>query len=71
MAAIPWSQVEPYVERAFGKHGIIERADVIDEAYAENASDDLVDVIDAIGSRVFRSPEDVRRFLESQSLVSN
>ncbi|MGI8549661.1 MAG: hypothetical protein ACR2PL_02525, partial [Dehalococcoidia bacterium] len=63
MAEISWSQLEPFVAKAYEKQGRIERADVIDEAYAANADDDIIDTIDAIGSRVFNTPDDARSFL--------
>jgi hypothetical protein len=68
--AIAWSTIEPYVQQAYEQHGRIERADVIELAYADNANDDVIDTIDAIGSRVFNSPADVHSFLEGQHLVS-
>lgn len=68
--AIDWSTIEPYVEAAHVQHGRIERADVIDLAYGENADDDIIDTIDAIGSRVFDTPADVRAFLVAQKLVN-
>ena len=70
MAAVDWALLEPYVQSAYEQHGRIERADVIDLAYGENADDEVIDTIDAIGSRVFNSPEDVRTFLVGQKLVN-
>jgi len=70
MAAVDWSLLEPFVQGAFEQHGRIERADVIELAYGENADDDVIDTIDAIGSRVFSSPTDVRDFLTAQKLVN-
>ena len=70
MAAVDWALLEPYVQSAYEQHGRVERADVIDLAYGENADDDVIDTIDAIGSRVFNSPEDVHTFLVSQKLVN-
>jgi hypothetical protein len=70
MAAVSWSAIEPYVRSAFEAQGRVERADVIDLAYDNNADDDVIDAIDAIGSRVFNSPDDVRAFLAGQNLVS-
>lgn len=70
MAAVDWALLEPFVQTAFEQHGRVERADVIELAYAENADDDVVDTIDAIGSRVFNSIEDVRGFLVGQKLVN-
>ena len=68
--AIAWSAIEPYVRSAYDQHGRVERADVIDLAYADNADDDVIDAIDAIGSRVFNSPDDVRAFLTGQNHVT-
>lgn len=58
------------MQSAHEQHGRIERADVIEMAYDQNADDDLIDTIDALGSRVFNTPEDVRSFLVSQKLVN-
>ena len=70
MAAVDWALLEPYVQSVYELHGRIERADVIELAYGENADDDVIDTIDAIGSRVFNTPEEVRSFLVSQKLVN-
>jgi hypothetical protein len=70
MAAIDWALLEPYVQAAYEQHGRVERADVVDMAYAEDADDDVVDTLDAIGSRVFNTPADVRDFLVNQKLVN-
>ena len=70
MAAVDWALLEPYVQSAYEQHGRIERADVIDLAYDDGADDDVIDAIDAIGSRVFLTPDDVRAFLASQNLIS-
>jgi hypothetical protein len=67
--AVDWSQLETYVQSAYEQHGRVERADVIDLAYAENADDDVIDAIDAIGSRVFNTPEDVKAFLVGQRVI--
>ncbi len=70
MAAVPWRAIESYFVEAAETHGEIERQDVIDLAFAANASDDEIDAIDAVGSRVFRSVEDARAFLKSQDVIS-
>jgi hypothetical protein len=70
MAAVDWALLEPYVQAAYEDHGRVERADVIDLAYGDNADDDVIDTIDAIGSRVFNTPDDVRQFLVGQKLVN-
>ena len=68
--AVAWSEIETYVQRAFEANGRVERADVIDLAYDDNANDDVIDAIDVIGSRVFNSPDDVRAFLAGQNAVN-
>lgn len=68
--AIAWSSIEEYVTRAHELQGRVERADVIDLAYEANADDDVIDTIDAIGSRVFKTPDDVKAFLSGQNLIS-
>ena len=68
--AVSWSSLAPFVEEAFSRVGRVERADVVDLAYAENADDDVVDAADVIGSRVFQSVDAVRAFLVSQQAVS-
>lgn len=71
MAEISWSQIEPFIRQAHEKEGRVERADVIDAAYDANADDDVIDTIDAIGSRVFNTPEDAHAFLNNQKLVND
>lgn len=68
--AISWSTIEPFVTRAHEIQGRVERADVIDLAYADNADDDTIDTIDAIGSRVFPDVAAVKTFLLGQNLIS-
>jgi hypothetical protein len=68
--AVPWSKVEPYFQDAFAAQGQIEREDVINLAFGEDESDDVIDAIDAIGSRVFRSVEDAKAFLVGQNWVT-
>ena len=68
--AVAWSSIESYVQRAFDMQGRVERADVIDLAYNDNADDDIVDAIDALGSRVFQTVDATRDFLAGQKLVT-
>jgi hypothetical protein len=70
MAAVAWETIEPFFSQAFVGRGQVEREDVINLAFAASASDDVVDAIDALGSRVFRSVDDARAFLAGEGLVS-
>lgn len=70
MAAVSWSEVAKYFEDAFPLKGRVERRDVMDLADADLASDDVIDAIDAIGSRVFPTIEAAKEFLTSQGYIS-
>ena len=71
MAPVPWTEIERFFKEAFGNSGDVAREDVINLAFTENASDDAIDTIDAIGSRVFTSIEDAKAFLQGQSLITD
>ena len=68
--AVSWEQIEEYVSAAYGAAGRVERGDVVDRAFDSDAPDDVVDVLDAIGSRVFGTPDELRAFLREQGLLS-
>ena len=70
MASVPWSEVSKYFDDAFAYKGRIERRDVMELADADIASDDAVDAIDAIGSRVFPNIEAAKSFLEAQGYIA-
>jgi hypothetical protein len=67
--AVKWSRVAPYLENGYASEGRVERSGIVDRMYDEGADDDVVDTVDALGSRVFNSVEDARQFLLSQGLV--
>jgi len=69
MPTVEWSQIARYIEEAINTMGLVERARVIDMAYDDGASEDVIDVLDALGSRVFATAEDVREFLTTQKLI--
>jgi hypothetical protein len=66
-----WSAVAPYIERGFAESGRVERAAIIDRAYDDAADDDVVDAIDALGSRVFNTVDDAKAFLVAQGAVED
>jgi len=70
LAKVTWDMISKYVEQALNTWGQIERADLVEYAENDYASDDIIDALDAVGSRVFRTQEDVRRFLTDQSYIS-
>ncbi len=67
--AVSWGEIERYVTEVYGATGRVERADLVDRAFDEDAPDHVVDVLDAIGSRVFGTPDQLRAFLTEQGLV--
>ena len=70
MAAVPWEKLEPYFGAAFATRGQVEREDVINLAFGADESDDVIDAIDAVGSRIFRTLEDAKAFLVGQGVVA-
>ncbi len=70
MAMVKWDTISGYIDKAFSVKGRIERADVLDLADLDHPSDDVIDALDAIGSRVFTSTSDVRNFLIAQGYVT-
>lgn len=69
--AVKWSELEPFVQEAFDRVGRVERADVMDLAYEGDPSDDVVDAIDVIGSRVFPTVDAAHQFLLAQHAVED
>jgi hypothetical protein len=67
--AVKWSKVAPYIENGLASRGNIERSSIVDVAYDDAADDDIVDAIDALGSRVFMTVEETKAFLVSQGAV--
>jgi hypothetical protein len=67
--AVKWSKVAPYIENGLASRGNVERSSIVDAAYDDAADDDVVDAIDAMGSRVFNSVEEAKQFLLSQGAV--
>lgn len=69
MAAVKWETISGYIEKAYKGKQRVERADLIDLAEFDRASDDVIDALDAIGSRVFMSIDDVKTYLIAQGYV--
>lgn len=67
--AVKWTRVAPYLESGYASEGRVERSGIVDRMYDEGADDDVVDTVDALGSRVFSSVEDAKQFLLSQGLI--
>jgi hypothetical protein len=68
---VKWDKVAPHLERGYASQGRIERGSIVDAAYDEGADDDVVDTIDAMGSRIFNSVQEAKDFLLSQGLIED
>ena len=68
---VKWSKVAPYLENGFASQGRVERTSIVDAAYDDDADDDVVDAIDALGSRIFNSVDDAKQFLASQGIIED
>ena len=69
MAPVKWDTVSGYINDALSMNGRIERAPIVALAEMDDADDDIIDALDAVGSRVFESSSDVRDFLVTQGYV--
>lgn len=69
--AVKWSKIAPYIEGGFASEGRVERSAIVDKAYDDAADDDVVDALDGLGSRIFFSVEEAKKFLVSQGLVED
>ena len=70
MANVSWQDISQHVQDAFDTTGRVERRVILEFAEVANAPDDIIDAIDAIGSRVFPDVESAKSFLESQGQIS-
>lgn len=69
MAAVRWSQVVHYVEKAHVASGFVERGQLLEIAHQDGASDDVIRVLEALGTWAFATLEDARAFLQALRLV--
>ena len=69
--AVKWEKVAPYIEGGFAAQMRVERAGIVDAAYNDDADDDIVDTLDALGSRVFNTVDEAKQFLQSQGLIED
>ncbi|MFH1031383.1 MAG: DUF2795 domain-containing protein [Chloroflexota bacterium] len=70
MTAIKWDDISGYVDEVFKLTGKVIRADVLELAEKDGVSDDIIDALDALGSRTFNTVADVKTFLVQQGYVA-
>lgn len=67
--AVTWTKIAPYLEDCYTQQARVERTSMVDKAYDDGADDDVVDTLDALGSRVFNSVDEAKQFLVAQGLI--
>ena len=70
MTKVAWSDIADIIQKVYEANGRIERADAVALAEERDASDDVIDAVDAIGSRVFNTPEQAKDFLVAKEYVN-
>ena len=69
MSKVEWSAVEALVSHAFEGGAMPERQDLVDIAFANDASDDMVDALDSLPSRPVPSLDALKDHLTSKDLI--
>jgi hypothetical protein len=69
MAKASWSAVEALVKPVFDSGAQPERQDLVDLAFAKDASDDVVDALDSLGGRPIASLEALREQLSRNGVI--
>ena len=70
LPTLPWSAIAKYVEEAQSFKGRVERADCLDLAFSNHAPDEVIDALDALGSRIFPTVAAAKEFLVTQKQVA-
>jgi hypothetical protein len=65
-----WADIEALVGHLFEQGFAPERQDLIDLAFAKDASDDVVDALDTLSSRPVASLESLRELLEKNGVLA-
>jgi hypothetical protein len=70
MAKANWADVEALVKDWFDQGLQPERGDLVDLAYQKDASDDVIDALDTLGSRPVTSLENLKELLEKNGALA-
>lgn len=70
MAKAQWSDIEALVKPWFDQGLQPDRGDLVDLAYQKDASDDVIDALDTLGSRPVESLEQLRQLLEKNNAIA-
>lgn len=69
MSKVEWSAIEALVSHAFEGGAMPERQDLVDLAFAADASDEIVDALDSLPSRPVPSLEALKEHLANKALI--
>ena len=70
MAKAQWSDVEALVKDWFEQGLQPDRGDLVDLAYQQNASDDVIDALDTLGPRPVQSIESLKQQLQDNGALA-
>ena len=70
MAKANWTDVEVLVKDWFEQGLKPDRGDLVDLAYAQNASDDVIDALDTLGPRPVESLEALQELLSQNGVLA-
>ena len=70
MAKANWTDVEVLVKDWFEQGLKPDRGDLVDLAYAQNASDDVIDALDTLGPRPVESLEALQELLSQNGALA-
>lgn len=70
MAKAEWAQIEALVREWFDQGLKPDRGDLVDLAYQQNASDDVIDALDTLGPRPVDSLDSLRAQLTANGALA-
>lgn len=69
MAKAPWNDVESLVKHLFEQGLQPDRQDLVDLAFAADASDDVIDALDSLNGKPVPSLDSLRQQLEANGVI--
>lgn len=69
MAKASWTDVETLVKHLFEQGFQPDRQDLVDLAFAEDASDDVIDALDSLNGKPVASLESLKQQLEANGVI--
>ena len=69
MAKASWNDVETLVKHLFEQGLQPDRQDLVDLAFAEDASDDVIDALDSLNGKPVPSLDSLKQQLEANGMI--